>query len=38
MSELMNQLTNHGGDCRTAPATPGLLTNIGCLETTGKLK
>ena len=21
----MTQLINHGGDCRTAPATPGLL-------------
>ena len=21
----MNELINHGGDCRTAPATPGLL-------------
>ena len=21
----MNQSINHGGDCRTAPATPGLL-------------
>ena len=21
----MNQLINHGGDCRTAPATPGLV-------------
>ena len=25
MSELINQLINYGGDCRTAPATPGLL-------------
>jgi hypothetical protein len=23
----MNQLMNHGGVCRTAPATPGLLIN-----------
>ena len=25
MNELMNEWINHGGDCRTAPATPGLL-------------
>ena len=26
ISESVNELINHGGDCRTAPATPGLLT------------
>ena len=26
--ELMNQLMSDGGDCRTAPATPGLLISI----------
>ena len=25
VSELMNELINYGGDCRIAPATPGLL-------------
>ena len=25
MTELLNQLMSNGGDCRTAPATPGLL-------------
>ena len=25
MTERMNQLISNGGDCRTAPATPGLL-------------
>ena len=25
MSDLMNQSMSDGGDCRTAPATPGLL-------------
>ena len=25
ITELMNELINDGGDCRTAPATPGLL-------------
>ena len=25
MTELINQLINYEGDCRTAPATPGLL-------------
>ena len=25
MTESVNQLINDGGDCRTAPATPGLL-------------
>ena len=24
----MNELINCGGDCRTAPATPGLLTSM----------
>ena len=28
MTELLNQLMSNGGDCRTAPATPGLLNNI----------
>ena len=26
MNEWMNEWLNDGGDCRTAPATPGLLT------------
>ena len=26
ISESVTELMNHGGDCRTAPATPGLLT------------
>ena len=25
MTERVNELINYGGDCRTAPATPGLL-------------
>ena len=25
MTESVSELINHGGDCRTAPATPGLL-------------
>ena len=25
MTQLMNESMNDGGDCRTAPATPGLL-------------
>ena len=25
LTELMNELFNHKGDCRTAPATPGLV-------------
>ena len=28
MTELMNRLMNDGGDCRTAPATPGLLKKL----------
>ena len=28
MTELINQLINHGGDRRTAPATPGLLNTV----------
>ena len=24
----MNESINHGGDCRTAPATPGLLNRV----------
>ena len=28
----MNELMNDGGDCRTAPATPGLLENTGSLS------
>ena len=27
MTHLMNELISDGGDCRTAPATPGLLIN-----------
>ena len=27
MNESINQSINDGGDCRTAPATPGLLMN-----------
>ena len=28
ITDLINELINHGGDCRTAPATPGLLKNV----------
>ena len=28
MNQWFNQLMNDGGDCRTAPATPGLLKKI----------
>ena len=31
MSDLINQSVNYGGDCRTAPATPGLLNRRGWL-------
>ena len=33
ITDSVNELINYGGDCRTAPATPGLLksmTNIMC--------
>ena len=29
MTELINELMNGKGDCRTAPVTPGLLTSCG---------
>ena len=29
ITESVNELINDGGDCRTAPATPGLLKSIG---------
>ena len=34
MTESVNELMNHGGDCRTAPATQGLL--ITCPVLVGK--
>ena len=34
----MNELINDGGDCRTAPATPGLLTIVALVDLGGDLE
>ena len=33
MTRSVNESMNDGGDCRTAPATPGLLNTVGLKKT-----